>query len=165
MSPVTKSRHAGFFTCQASYHGKTDKFEAQIDVRPITSYLPPPFINRTEARHISQGREAKNQFVPSRGCCKKSNGGISGQINVPLSGTWLPGPKTPSRTNDAHSPLEILSFLEASIAFEGMGRPRGFRRFRKTHLENILPRGSRDRDPRYPKGVPWDQKFILKKFL
>ena len=43
-----------------------------------------------------------------------------------------------------HSPLEFfLSFLEATI---GMGRPR------KTHLENILPRGSRDRDPRYPRG-------------
>ena len=60
---------------------------------------------------------------------------------------------------------KFLSFLEASIAFEGMGRPRGFRRFRKTHLENILPRGSRDRDPRYPKGVPWDQNFFLKNFL
>ena len=60
---------------------------------------------------------------------------------------------------------KLLSFLEASIAFEGMGRPRGFRRFRKTHLENILPRGYRDRDPRYPKGVPWDQKFFLKNFL
>ena len=35
----------------------------------------------------------------------------------------------------------------------------------KTRLENILPRGSRDRDPRYPKGVPWDQNFFLKKFL
>ena len=60
---------------------------------------------------------------------------------------------------------KYLSFLEASIAFEGIGRPRGFRRFRKTHLENILPRGSRDRDPRYPKGVPWDQKIFLKKFF
>ena len=60
---------------------------------------------------------------------------------------------------------KFLSFLEATIGFEGMGRPRGFRRFRKTHLENILPRGSRDRDPRYPKGVPWDQNFLLKNFL
>ena len=59
---------------------------------------------------------------------------------------------------------KILSFLEATIAFKGMGRPRGFRRFRKTHLENILSRGSRDRDPRYPKGVPWDQNFFKKKF-
>ena len=59
----------------------------------------------------------------------------------------------------------FLSFLEATIAFEGMGRPSRFRRFRKTHLENILPRGSRDRDPRYPKGVPWDQNFFLKNFL
>ena len=61
--------------------------------------------------------------------------------------------------------VKILSFFEATTAFEGMGRPRGFRRLRKTHLENILPRGSGDRDPRYPKGVPWDQKFFLKNFL
>ena len=60
---------------------------------------------------------------------------------------------------------KFSSFLEATIAFEGMGRPRGFRGFRKTHLENILPRGSRDRDPRYPKGVPWDQNFVLKNIL
>ena len=59
---------------------------------------------------------------------------------------------------------KILSFLEASIAFEGKGRPSGFRRFRKTRLENILPRGSQDRDPRYPKGVPWDQIFFFEKF-
>ena len=74
----------------------------------------------------------------------------------------------PSCKNKLGSPQPLgkyLSFLEASIAFEGMGRPRGFRRFRKTHLENILPRGSRDRDPRYPKGVPWDQNFFLKNFL
>ena len=55
-------------------------------------------------------------------------------------------------------------FREATIAFEGMGKPRGFRRFRKTHLENILPRGSQDRDSRYPKGVPWDQKFYFENF-
>ena len=60
---------------------------------------------------------------------------------------------------------KFLSFLEATIAIEGMGRPRGFWRFRKTHLENILPRGSRDRDPRYPKGIPWDQNFLLKFFF
>ena len=66
--------------------------------------------------------------------------------------------------HDPTQPLgKFLSFLEASIAFEGMGRPRGFRRLRKTHLENILPRGSRDRDPRYPKEVPWDQDFFIKK--
>ena len=72
----------------------------------------------------------------------------------------------PYHNNEKTQPLgSFLSFLEATIAFEGMGRPRGFRRFRKTHLENILPRGSRDRDPRYPKGVPWDQNFFLKNFL
>ena len=43
---------------------------------------------------------------------------------------------------------KILSFLEDPRTFEGRGRTRGLRRFRKAHLENILPRGSRDRDPR-----------------
>ena len=66
---------------------------------------------------------------------------------------------------NATQPLgKYLSFLEASIAFEGMGRPRGFRRFRKTHLENILPRGSRDRDPRYPKGGPKGPQIFLEIF-
>ena len=47
------------------------------------------------------------------------------------------------RVHPRSQPLgNFLSFLEASIVFEGMGRPRGFRRLRKTHLENILPRGS-----------------------
>ena len=40
-------------------------------------------------------------------------------------------------------PLGIfLSFLEDPRVFEGRGMPRGLRRFRKAHLENILPRGS-----------------------
>ena len=44
---------------------------------------------------------------------------------------------------DAAQPLGIfLSFLEDPRVFEGRGRPTGLRRFRKTHLENILPRGS-----------------------
>ena len=58
-----------------------------------------------------------------------------------------------------------LSFLEDPRTFEGRGSARGLRRFRKAHLENILPRGSWDRDPRYPTGVPRDQKNILKNFL
>ena len=59
---------------------------------------------------------------------------------------------------------KYLSFLEASIAFEGMGRPRGFRRFRKTHLENILPRGSQNRDPKYPKRWFHGTNFFKKNF-
>ena len=35
-----------------------------------------------------------------------------------------------------------LSFLEDPRTFEGTGRTRGLERFRKAHLENILPRGS-----------------------
>ena len=60
---------------------------------------------------------------------------------------------------------KFLSFLEDPRTFEGRGRTRGLRRFRKAHLENILPRGSRDRDPKYPKGDPWDQNFLLKIFF
>ena len=37
------------------------------------------------------------------------------------------------------APWKILSFLAGNRAYEGMGRPRGLRGFRKTHLENILP--------------------------
>ena len=48
----------------------------------------------------------------------------------------------------------FLSFLAGNRAYEGMGRPRGLRRLRKTHLENILPSPFWDRDPRYPKGGP-----------
>ena len=58
-----------------------------------------------------------------------------------------------------------LSFLEDPRTFEGRVSARGLRRFRKAHLENILPRGSWDRDPRYPTGVPRDQKKFWKKFL
>ena len=53
----------------------------------------------------------------------------------------------------------FLSFLEDPKTFEGIGRPRGIRRFRKTHLKSILWKGSLDGiDPRYPMGVPKDQK-------
>ena len=37
---------------------------------------------------------------------------------------------------------KFLSFLEDPRTFEGRGRARVIRRFRKAHLENILPRGS-----------------------
>ena len=55
--------------------------------------------------------------------------------------------------------------MEDPRTFEGRGRTRGFRRFRKAHLENILPRGSRDRDPRYPHGGPKGSNNFLKKIL
>ena len=56
------------------------------------------------------------------------------QPSVPKFGPHSQGPTPPLG--------KFSSFLHASIAFEGMGRPRGFRRLRKTHLENILSRGS-----------------------
>ena len=37
---------------------------------------------------------------------------------------------------------KFLSFLEDPRTFEGRGRARVIRRFRKAHLENIPPRGS-----------------------
>ena len=58
-----------------------------------------------------------------------------------------------------------LSFLEDPRTFEGRGRARWLRRFRKAHLENILPRGSWDRDPRYPEEGPMGPNFFLKNFL
>ena len=58
-------------------------------------------------------------------------------------------------------PLEFLKgfFLASYRAYESMKGPRGLRRFRKTHMENILPSQFWSRDPRYPKGVPRDQSF------
>ena len=47
-----------------------------------------------------------------------------------------------------HSPLENVSvFGRVNRASEGMGRPRGLERFRKTHLENYQQSGFWDRDP------------------
>ena len=59
---------------------------------------------------------------------------------------------------------KFLSFLEDPKTFEGIGRPMAIRRFRKTHFENILWRGSQDREPRYHKGVPRDQNFFFENF-
>ena len=59
---------------------------------------------------------------------------------------------------------KFLSFLAGYRAYEGMGKPRGPRRFRKTHLENILPSPFWDRDPRYPKGGPKGPKNFFEKF-
>ena len=47
------------------------------------------------------------------------------------------------------APWKKFKFLEDPRTFEGRVSARGLRRFRKAHLENILPRGSRDRDPRW----------------
>ena len=56
----------------------------------------------------------------------------------------------------------FLGFLGLPLQLKVWG---GFRRFRKTHLENIIPRESRDRDTWYPKGVQWDQIFLLNVFF
>ena len=54
--------------------------------------------------------------------------------------------------------------MEDPKTFDGIGRPREIRRFRKTHLENILWRGSQDRDPRYPQWGPKGPNFFFEKF-
>ena len=46
---------------------------------------------------------------------------------------------------------KCFKFLEATIAFEGMGRSMRLRRLRKTHLENIIPRDHKIEIPRTPR--------------
>ena len=58
--------------------------------------------------------------------------------------------------------IKFFGQLQSREYYDGMGRPRGLRRFRKNHLENILPCQFRDRDPRYPKGVT--KHFFRKMF-
>ena len=67
----------------------------------------------------------------------------------------------------SHTPAERKQFFggPSSVALTPMRTLFRPRRFRKMYLENILPRGSQDRDPRYPKGVSWDQFFFFKFFL
>ena len=63
---------------------------------------------------------------------------------------------------DIPQPLgKFLSFLEATIANEGMGRPRGFRRFKK-HIWKIFYRGDpKIGTPGTPRGSygSWNQFF------
>ena len=62
-----------------------------------------------------------------------------------------------------HSPA-VSSFLVSNGSTSGAGCLRGLLRLIKTHFENISGRPFWDRDPRYPCGVPWDQKKISQKF-
>lgn len=55
ISPVTIASHAGDFLCTASFRGKTDTYMIKLIVRMQTSYLPPPHINRSLARHVRKG--------------------------------------------------------------------------------------------------------------
>ena len=64
-----------------------------------------------------------------------------------------------------HPSWTEVSFLVLTMTKTTCGSYSRSRRLRKMHLENILPRASWDRDPRYPMGVPWDQNFFLKKIL
>ena len=67
-----------------------------------------------------------------------------------------------SRVGSLHRPLEFFGQLQSLIS--GYGEIQGLRMFRKTHLENNLPRGSHGRDPRYPKGGP-KGSVLLKNFI
>ena len=55
ISPITMKQHAGQFTCKGSYRGKEETYTLAINVRKKTDYVPPPYINRTIARHIRIG--------------------------------------------------------------------------------------------------------------
>ena len=55
-----------------------------------------------------------------------------------------------------HPSWTEVSFLVWTMTKTTCGSYSRSRRFRKMHFENILPRASWDRDPRYPMGVPWD---------
>ena len=46
ISPVIAELHSGFFECQASYMGRSDSYTIDVTVRPKTSFVPPPHINR-----------------------------------------------------------------------------------------------------------------------
>ena len=52
---MTLALHSGDFTCKANYRSKEEHYVASLDVKMRTSYLPPPHINRTLARHVRQG--------------------------------------------------------------------------------------------------------------
>jgi hypothetical protein len=49
------TQHSGTFDCKAEFRGQTDKYVIDVTVRLKTSYVPPPFINRTMARHVRKG--------------------------------------------------------------------------------------------------------------
>ena len=63
-----------------------------------------------------------------------------------------------------HGPA-VSRFLVSNGSTNGAGCLRGLLRLNKTHFENISGGPFWDRDPTYPSGVPWDQKFCFKKFL
>jgi hypothetical protein len=55
ISPVLLE-HTGIYTCQASFEGKTSEYKTQLMVRPKTSYVPPPHINKTSGEHVTVGQ-------------------------------------------------------------------------------------------------------------
>ena len=67
---------------------------------------------------------------------------------------------TPIRNlRSAHHGPAVSRFLVSNGSTNGSGCLRGLLRLIKTHFENISGRPFWDRDPRYPSGVPWDQKI------
>ena len=55
ISPITLKQHAGQFVCKGSYRGKVEEYNLHISVSMKTDYVPPPYINRTSARHVRIG--------------------------------------------------------------------------------------------------------------
>ncbi|XP_023347785.1 vascular endothelial growth factor receptor 1, partial [Eurytemora carolleeae] len=55
ISPVLLE-HTGIYTCQARFEGKTSEYKTQLIVRPKTSYVPPPHINKTSGEHVTAGQ-------------------------------------------------------------------------------------------------------------
>ena len=55
ISPITLKQHAGIFVCKGSYRGKEESYTLQVSVSMKTEYVPPPYINRTLARHVRIG--------------------------------------------------------------------------------------------------------------
>ena len=55
ISPITSAYHTGFFECRAVFRGQEDSYTGDITVRSTTSYVPPPHINLTNARHVVRG--------------------------------------------------------------------------------------------------------------
>ena len=55
ISPVTLELHAGPFTCLATYRTRSEEYTINLRVLMKNSYVPPPHINRTLARHVHLG--------------------------------------------------------------------------------------------------------------
>jgi len=55
ISPVMPE-HGGYYSCKASYGGRSNEYAVSLSVLPQTSYVPPPHINRTSGSHVTMGQ-------------------------------------------------------------------------------------------------------------